>query len=156
LDKLGILTKSPESRIGRKLKAQDPFPGKDLALDTLRAGRVSVTGRLESVAGKQVTFADRQSAEVDVVIWATGYLDETDWVAIPGAVDARGAFAQEQGISPIPGLFFIGRSWQRSRGSALLTGVGTDAAFIVATLDRAAEPSIQPARIQAAPAVGNI
>jgi putative flavoprotein involved in K+ transport len=148
LDKLGILAKSADSRIGRKLKAKDPFPGKDLALDKLRASNVTVTGRLESVTGKKVAFADGQSAEVDVVIWATGYRDETDWVAIPGAVDDRGAFVQEQGISPVPGLYFIGRSWQRNRGSALLTGVGADAAFIVEQINRAAEPSFEAAQLQ--------
>jgi putative flavoprotein involved in K+ transport len=151
MDKLGILAKSPESRIGRKLKAKDPFPGKVLALDMLRAGGITVTGRLESISDRQVRFADGQSAEIDVVIWATGYRDETDWVAIPGVIDARGVFIQDQGISPVPGLYFIGRSWQRSRGSALLTGVGVDAAFIVEQLDRAAEPGIEVARLQPAP-----
>ncbi|MGH2391292.1 MAG: multicopper oxidase family protein, partial [Chloroflexota bacterium] len=39
----------------------------------------------------------------------------------------HGNFLQRQGLSPVPNFYFIGRSWQRSRGSALITGVGADA-----------------------------
>ncbi|HEX3304172.1 MAG TPA: NAD(P)/FAD-dependent oxidoreductase [Thermomicrobiales bacterium] len=150
MDKLGILTKSPDSRIGRKLKEKDPFPGKDLALDKLQRGGVIVAGRLTDVDGRQVSFADGQSAGIDVVIWATGYRDESDWVAIPGVKDARGGFVHDQGLSAVPGLAFIGRSWQRSRGSALLTGVGADAAFIVDQLNRVAEPGADALLLPAA------
>ena len=69
------------------------------------------------------------------MIWATGYRDRTDWVRVPGAVDADGRFIERNGISPAPGLFFIGRSWQTSRGSALVTGVGRDAAGIAARVE---------------------
>ena len=147
MDKLGILTMSPDSRIGRKLKEKDPFPGKDLALDKLVSAGVTVSGRLNGVAGRRVSFADGQSAEIDTVIWATGYRDKSNWVAIPSVSDERGAFVHDQGLSPVPGLAFIGRSWQQSRGSALLTGVGGDAAFIVDRLNRAAEPGVDPARL---------
>jgi putative flavoprotein involved in K+ transport len=156
MDKLGILSRSPDSQIGRTLKARDPFPGKDLALNKLRASGITVTGRLSAVSGREVRFADGESAEVDVVIWAAGYRDDTGWVAIPEAVDARGTFVQEQGVSPVPGLYFIGRSWQHSRGSALLTGVGGDAALIVEQLDRDAEPGIEPARLQTATAAAGM
>jgi putative flavoprotein involved in K+ transport len=155
MDKLGILTASPTSRIGRRLKATDPFPGKGLTLKKLRAAGITITGRLTGVAGRQVTFADGQAAEVDVAVWATGYRDETDWVAIPEVKDARG-FVQEGGVSPLPGLFFIGRSWQRNRGSALLTGVGADAELIARELTSAAaespEQDKRPAQVQLAPA----
>ena len=53
------------------------------------------------------------------------------------AVDAEGRFVEEWGVSPVPGLFFIGRSWQTSRGSALVTGVGRDAVEIAGRIDAA-------------------
>jgi putative flavoprotein involved in K+ transport len=31
----------------------------------------------------------------------------------------------------VPGLYYIGRSWQSRRGSALLHGVGDDTAYLV-------------------------
>ncbi len=42
----------------------------------------------------------------------------------------RGRFIHQRGVSPIPNLYFIGRSWQWTRGSALLVGVGADAAYL--------------------------
>jgi putative flavoprotein involved in K+ transport len=64
------------------------------------------------------------------VVWATGYRDDATWVAIPEAADADGTFRHRRGVSPVPGLYFVGRSWQWTRGSALLAGVGDDAAYV--------------------------
>ena len=44
--------------------------------------------------------------------------------------DAHGNFVQQQSVGPLPNFYFIGRPWQRSRGSALIMGVGDDAAWI--------------------------
>jgi putative flavoprotein involved in K+ transport len=130
LDKTGLIRKSRETRLGRKLMAADAFPGKHLDLPRLREAGVTVVGRLADADGRQIRFADGAEAEVDTIVWATGYRDQTDWVAIPEAVDATGTFVQQRGISPVPGLTFIGRSWQWSRGSAILTGVGDDADYV--------------------------
>ncbi|MBX6342512.1 MAG: NAD(P)-binding domain-containing protein, partial [Thermomicrobiaceae bacterium] len=154
MDRLGIIRAPSNSRIGRRLLAADPFPGKHLELDRLREGGVEVVGRLAEADGRRVTFVDGSTAEVDAVVWATGYHDETGWVAIPEATDARGAFVEQAGRSPVPGLYFIGRSWQRSRGSALLTGVGADAADVVGDLVRTLQapvPAPAPPRSQRPP-----
>ncbi len=137
MDRLGILRVSPDSRIGSRLKAADPFPGTHLALDRLRERGVMVSGRLDRAEGRTVGFASGERFEIDAAIWATGYRDRTDWVRIPAAIDASGAFAHHRGVSPVPGLFYIGRSWQTSRGSALVTGVGRDAAEIAGRIDAA-------------------
>jgi putative flavoprotein involved in K+ transport len=130
MDKLGILRASRESAIGRYLMKTDPFPGKDLALKQLQRQGVNVVGRVVQAEGKKVSFAEGNTAEVDAVLWATGYREDTDWVAIPEAEDAEGNFLHYRGISPLPNLCFIGRSWQWSRGSALFAGVGEDAAYL--------------------------
>ena len=140
MDKLGVLRASRESTIGRYLMTADPFPGKALELKRLQRRGVAVAGRVVQAEGKRVSFADGQRAEVDAVLWATGYRDDTDWVAIPEAKDAHGNFLHQRGISPVPNLYFVGRSWQWTRGSALFAGVGEDAAYltehIVEHLDR--------------------
>jgi putative flavoprotein involved in K+ transport len=89
-----------------------------------------VVGRVIQAEGKRVSFADEKAAEVDAVVWATGYRDDTDWVAIPEVKDAHGNYLHYRGISPLPSLCFVGRSWQWSRGSALFAGVGEDAAYL--------------------------
>lgn len=129
MDRLGLLRATRESRVGRKLMATDPFPGKDLALGRLRAAGIVVVGRLEDICGRSVSFTGGQTHEVGAVVWATGYRDRTDWVTIPEVI-SDGRFVQQRGISPNPRLAFIGRSWQWTRGSALLTGTGADAAYI--------------------------
>jgi hypothetical protein len=65
-----------------------------------------------------------------LIVWvAIGYRDDSAWVKLPEVKDAHGNFVQ-QGISPLPNFYFIGRPWQRSRGAALIMGVGDDAAWM--------------------------
>ncbi|HJQ30283.1 MAG TPA: NAD(P)/FAD-dependent oxidoreductase [Rubrobacter sp.] len=130
MDKLGILRASRESAIGRYLMKADPFPGKALELSRLREQGVVVVGRIVRAEGTKVAFAGGETTEVDAVVWATGYRDDSDWVEIPEVKDERGRFIHQRGISPVPRLYFIGRSWQWTRGSALLVGVGADASYL--------------------------
>jgi putative flavoprotein involved in K+ transport len=130
LDKLGVVRVSGDTPVGRYLKRVDAFPNKGNSLHDIERRGVRVLPRLVSAEGTHVTFAGGASSEVAAVIWATGYRDNSDWVAIPEVKDARGTFIHHQGISSIPRFYFIGRPWQRSRGSALLMGVGNDAAVI--------------------------
>lgn len=132
LDRLGLLRADRDGRIGRLMRARDPIPGRaemnDAALE--RAG-IGLRPRVTGAAGHAFTFDDGRSEKVDVVVWALGYRDHTSWLAIPEGVDERG-FVHDRGRTPVPGLFHVGRSWQTSRGSALLLGVGHDAREIVA------------------------
>ena len=157
MDRLGILRAPRTSKVGRILMAKDPFPGKELAPKRLRSAGITVVGRLTAVDGRRATFAGGESAEIDAVVWATGYRDRADWVAIPEAKDAQGAFVQDRGRSPVPGLVFVGRSWQWTRGSALLTGVGEDARYVAAhllvpaTAPAGSEESAGPAELATLP-----
>ena len=130
MDRLGILKSSRETRVGRCLMNADPFPGKDLSLRRLRRRGVRVVGRLLEADGKDVGFASGETAEVDAVIWATGYRDDSRWVAIPEVKDGHGGVMHRRGVAAVPGVYFVGRSWQWTRGSALLHGVGDDAAHV--------------------------
>ena len=90
-----------------------------------------MVGRLVQVEGRKVSFASGETAEVDAVVWATGYRDDGRWVAIPEAKDSQGEFIDRRSVSPVSGLYFIGRSWQWTRGSALLDGVGDNASYLL-------------------------
>jgi putative flavoprotein involved in K+ transport len=131
LDHLRLLRVERESRIGRRLRSRDAFPGRGLDAAHLRAAGIELRPRLTRADGNTAGFADASARDVAAVVWATGYRDDVDWVHIPGAGDGRGAFAESRGLSPIPGLFFVGRRWQATQGSALLLGVGADAGFVV-------------------------
>jgi putative flavoprotein involved in K+ transport len=131
LDNLRLLRVTRDSRIGRRLRSRDAFPGRGLDDGHLWAAGIQQVPRLTQADGTTAGFVDGTAREVAAVIWATGYRDDSRWVLIPEASDERGSFVESRGSSPVPGLFFVGRRWQRTQGSALLLGVGADAAMIV-------------------------
>lgn len=130
MDFLGLMRASPASFVGRTLRRRDPFPDRDRRLPALKRRGVEIMPRLVGAEGEAVVFADGRRRKVGCVIWAVGYRDDTSWIGIPGAVSPEKAFVHDQGLSPVPGLYFIGRPWQRNRASALVLGAGRDAAFL--------------------------
>jgi putative flavoprotein involved in K+ transport len=64
------------------------------------------------------------------VIWATGFTSNYEWINISKVLDKTGNPVHSRGITQIEGLYFLGLPWQHKRGSALLLGVGEDAAYI--------------------------
>ena len=64
-----------------------------------------------------------------MVIWATGYRSDYSWISIPGVV-RDGHAVHHRGVTQVPGLYFVGLSWQYTRGSALLGFVADDAAYL--------------------------
>jgi len=130
LDRTGLIRASRESFAGKRLMRNDPFPGRHLRLGALQKAGIRTIGRVDHMLDRFAALTSGEQLRVDAVIWATGYADDTTWMAIPEALDAKGSFMQERGIAPVPGLFFVGRNWQWTRGSALVTGVGDDAAYV--------------------------
>ena len=131
MDRTGILTATRESAVGRYLMKADPFPGRSLRTKNLMLHGVAIVPRLSAARGARVTFNDGQELHVDAVVWTAGYHEETGWVDIPEAKDQHRGFIHHRGITPARGLYLLGRSWQWTRGSALLWGVGNDARFLV-------------------------
>ena len=133
-DKLGLLQAGEQSRRGRWLKKQpEQVYGLELKKLILREN-VSVRPRAVDVIGDAVRFADGSSVQAPNLIWATGFRPDYGWVDVPGALDANGVPIHRQGVSPIPGIYFVGLPWQTCRGSALLGGVGRDAEKVAAAL----------------------
>ena len=66
------------------------------------------------------------------VIFAGGYRpDQARWVNVPDAFDPMGFPVHTDGASTVaPGLYFAGVHFLRTRKSALLSGVGEDAALV--------------------------
>lgn len=128
----GALRADKESWHGRFVQLFDPIPGWHLRLSALRGAGVKVVPRAVAAEGRCIRFSDGATERFDAVIWAIGYHDDASWLQIPEAVDGRGNYLQKRGVSPVPGLFHIGREWQNNRASALLAGIGNDAAEIAA------------------------
>ena len=85
-------------------------------------------------------FTDGKTLDVDVVVWATGYRSDYSWIGIPGLA-REGKLIHRRGVTQIPGLYFLGLSWQHTRGSALLGFVDDDAAYLAALITTNARAS---------------
>jgi len=131
MEKLGLSRAPRTSPLGRWFMKRDPFPGLQLKLFNLRRAGISVVQRLTEVKGSTVMFANGTSAHVDSVLWATGYRDDSTWVSIPEVKGPNGNYIERRGLTSVANLYFIGRSWQWTRGSALLFGVGRDAQYLL-------------------------
>lgn len=73
---------------------------------------------------------DLRAAEVRTVIWAVGYRADFSFVELP-IFDAQGYPAHVRGITPAPGLYFVGLPWLYTWGSGRFCGVARDAAYLV-------------------------
>jgi len=127
LTKTGLIKKTAESRIGRRAKDRDTLIGSSTR-EAKRHG-VSVKPRVMGAAERTVTFADASKLDVDAVIWATGYWSDFSWIDVP-VFDREGQVLHRRGVTNYPGLYFLGLTWQHTRGSALLGWVKDDAEFI--------------------------
>ena len=130
-DRLGALRADKDTQYGRWVRAHDAMPGWHLRQSSLRRLGVQLVPRTVGATGHQLQCADGTSDSFEVVIWALGYRGEASWLQMPAAVDAQGRLRADRGRAPVPGLCYVGRNWQTARASALLCGVGPDAAAMV-------------------------
>jgi putative flavoprotein involved in K+ transport len=136
LTKLGLLSKTVDSRIGRRASHRDTLIGSRPRELERRFG-VGLEPRLVGASGRTVSFADGSELDVDAVIWATGYRSDYSWIDVP-VLDEHGRPRHRRGVTEVPGLYFLGLSWQHTRGSALIGWVGEDAEFIAGKIAAAA------------------
>ena len=73
---------------------------------------------------------DIEKEGIHNIIWATGYEQDFSWINLPLAFNTNGAPFHQRGVSPEPGLYFLGLPWQSRRGSTFIWGVWHDAAYI--------------------------
>ena len=141
-DRLGTMSLSGDSRLGARIRAQNPIIGTDVRA-LLR--RVRPASRVVDAGGPAVTPADGTRHPVDAVVWATGFRPSYPWLQVP-VLDDRGAPVHRGGVTSWPGLYFLGLPWQRTRGSAVLGWVGRDAEVLAGIVTSAAEGS-RPAHV---------
>jgi putative flavoprotein involved in K+ transport len=119
--------------VGRRARVailRSGAPVERVTRQALRAAGVELVPRTEGIRDGRPLLADGRTLDVANVIWCTGFAPGVDWIDLP-ILDARGVPRQLRGMVPeIPGLYFIGRLFQRTFISATIGGVGADAAFI--------------------------
>ena len=98
--------------------------------DLATAGVERVSARTVGAVDGLPVLDDGRIVEAANVVWCTGFRPEFAWIQLP-VIGEDGWPMQVRGVVPsIPGLYFLGLPFLYSGASALLGGVGRDAAFI--------------------------
>ena len=68
-------------------------------------------------------------AGITSIVWATGYVSDYGWLEAD-VLDGNGRPIHQRGVSPEPGIYFLGLPWQSRRGSSFIWGVWHDARYV--------------------------
>jgi putative flavoprotein involved in K+ transport len=82
----------------------------------------------------EVESLDLRKENVAAVVWATGYDYDYGWLKAR-VLDTYGRPLHRRGVSPVPGLYFLGLHWMYTVKSGLLSGVGADADYLADHID---------------------
>jgi putative flavoprotein involved in K+ transport len=80
---------------------------------------------------------DLSEAGVTSIVWSTGFGGDFAYIDVEGALDGRGLPVHNGGVSPVPGLFYMGFPWLRTRASGVILGIPDDAEAIAGEVQRA-------------------
>jgi putative flavoprotein involved in K+ transport len=128
LEAIGLIRMSRETRIGRRLEGRDTLIGSNPRALRRRHG-VELHSRAVDASGATVAFDDQTSLDVDAVLWATGFRPDYSWIDAD-VFDEKGGVVHKRGVTDAGGLYFLGLTWQHTRGSALLGWVKEDARYL--------------------------
>ncbi|MCX7289093.1 MAG: NAD(P)/FAD-dependent oxidoreductase [Rhodobacterales bacterium] len=73
-----------------------------------------------------ITALDLRGEGIGSIIWATGFRPDFGWIAMD-IFQEDGRPTHKDGISDVPGLYFVGLPWLSCRGSAFIWGAWRDA-----------------------------
>jgi putative flavoprotein involved in K+ transport len=138
LDATGLIRKTRDSRIGRRAEGRDTLIGSSPR--AIRRQGVELHPRAVDAEGSTVSFEDGTKVGARAVVWATGFGIDHSFIDLP-VFDDRGHLVHQRGVTQSPGLYFLGLTWQHTRGSALLGWVKDDAEFITRQIS-AFRPSV--------------
>jgi putative flavoprotein involved in K+ transport len=89
----------------------------------------------DAASASRILSLDLVKENITSVIWTTGFDGDFSWIRLP-VCDAQGKPIHHDGISPVPGVHFIGLPWLRMRKSGIIHGIAEDAGFIAAKIIR--------------------
>ena len=149
LEAIGLMRVTVDSRLGQRLRYRETLIG-----SSPRAARrrgIRLRGRTADAQGSEVVFADGTRLAPAAVIWATGFAVDHSFVHVPVFDDAA-RLMHRRGVTCAPGLYFLGLTWQHTRGSALLGWVKDDAEYLARQIS-AMPPTQAPMNEHAAPSL---
>lgn len=79
-----------------------------------------------AVANSPCLNINLKSAEIQTVIWATGFRPDYSWLDVP-VLDRKGRVRHDGGIADAPGMYVMGLPYLRRRKSSFIHGAEDDA-----------------------------
>jgi putative flavoprotein involved in K+ transport len=74
---------------------------------------------------------DASVCGITTIVWCTGFEGDFSWIRVSGVLDPCGRPVQEDGVSPVPGIFFAGLDFGSSRKSGTILAIAEEAARLV-------------------------
>ena len=144
-----------DTPIGRKVRPEFVSHGAPLirlkSRDLAAAGVVRVP-RVVGVREGLPLLEDDRTLDVSNVIWCTGFRTDFAWIDLPG-FGHDGEPVQYRGVvGSQPGLYFVGLEFLYAATSAVLPGIGRDAAYVAKHI-AARDPNLKPAAVNSRSAV---
>lgn len=130
-----------DTPVGRKAKTQISLRGQPLIrlnrADPLAAG-IEHVARLAGVMDGKPSLEGGRRLDISAVVWCTGFHSNYQFLELPELLlDGKGLPIAPHGIvEQVPGLYFVGLSFQVGLTSTLVGGAGRDAALVVRHMAR--------------------
>lgn len=125
-DKLGKLDKQVSEK---KIKYGEPIYLFEDLKKLLK--KTKSKKKVTEAVGNTVTFEGGAVENYDMVVLATGFTPEFGFINISEFENDLEQLRIKQGVSQVPGLYFLGIPYQRSRSSHLIYGSQKDASYMV-------------------------
>jgi putative flavoprotein involved in K+ transport len=133
-----------DSFLGRRLMrgrlfAGDPLVG--MSAKSLARPGLERAGKTAGARGGLPLLADgRLLSDIAAVVWCTGFRPDFSWIELP-VLGLDGYPRHRRGVAcGTPGLAFLGMRYQYRMSSALLGGVGQDAAYVTSRIVSSLRP----------------
>ena len=84
--------------------------------------------------GEEITELDLANTGITSIVWCIGFGHDFTWIKLP-VLGERGFPIHKRGITDVPGLYFLGLTWQNTWGSARFSGVGKDAEYLLESIE---------------------
>jgi putative flavoprotein involved in K+ transport len=72
---------------------------------------------------------DYWAAGINSVVWCIGFRADYSWLDLP-VFNGRGQPSHVRGVTPVPGVYFLGLPWLYTWGSGRFSGVARDAEYL--------------------------
>ena len=72
---------------------------------------------------------DYRAAGITSIVWCIGFRTDYNWIDLP-LFNGRGHPSHVRGVTPVPGVYFLGLPWLYTWGSGRFSGVARDAEYL--------------------------